>query len=171
MKNPQNVLQLEWGVILITTMQQLRLARMHMIGRVKRVEEAKWDFQPEGFNNTIRWHAGHIFVTMETLIQQGVNSYEPRYPEWIPLFVDGTSPQQWKDDIPTHVEILSALREQPEWATDFLKDKLADKMFEPLIIGDNIMTIDDIDGIIQFIAWHEGVHAGVIDSLSKLSMS
>ena len=154
---------------MITTIQQLRLARMHMIGRVKRVEDTQWDFQPEGFNNNIRWHAGHIFVTMETLIQQGVKSYEPRYPEWIPLFVDGTSPEQWKDIVPTSEELLKALREQPEWVTAFLQGKMSDKMSEPLVIGDNIMTIDDVEGIIQFIAWHEGVHAGVIDALSKLS--
>ena len=40
---------------------------------------------------------------------------------------------------------------------------------EPLVIGEDIMTIDDIDDIVQFIAWHEGVHAGVIYALGRVS--
>ncbi|WP_438319071.1 DinB family protein [Sporosarcina sp. FA9] len=150
-------------------MQQLRLARMHLIGRMKRVEDSKWDVQPSGFNNNIRWHAGHIFVTMETLIHQSINSYEPKHPNWIPLFVDGTSPVEWGDDVPSNEELMTNLREQLEWVIPFLEGKQEEKMSEPLIIGENIMTIDDIQGIIQFIAWHEGVHAGVIDALSKVS--
>lgn len=152
----------------IATIQQLRLARMHTIGRVKRVEDAKWDFQPEGFNNNIRWHAGHIFVILETFIQQGLPSYEPVYPEWIKLFDDGTSPEQWQDDVPTGEEILAALRAQLDWIIPFIEGELEKEMAEPLKIGDDILTIDGIEGLVQFLAWHEGLHSGVIDSLSKL---
>jgi len=140
---------------------------MHTIGRLKRIEDAKWDTLHAGFNNNIRWHAGHLFVTIETFIQQGVNSYEPKYPEWISFFDDGTSPRDWKDDVPAASVILAALREQLNWATEFLEGKLEWQMSEPLIIGDDIMTFDDMEGIVQFLAWHEGVHAGVIDALGR----
>ena len=141
---------------------------MHTIGRVKRVEDAKWDFQPEGFNNNIRWHAGHIFATVELYLQQSVESYEPVHPDWIPLFTDGTSPDEWGENVPSSEEILAALREQPKWMIPFLEDKLEEKMVEPLVIGNDIMTIDTIEGIVQFLSWHEGTHAGAIDALSRL---
>lgn len=141
---------------------------MHTIGRVKRVADSKWDFQPAGFNNNIRWHAGHIFVIVETFLQQSVKSYKPQKPEWIPMFDDGTSPQEWGENVPTGEEILAALREQMDWVIPFVEEKLNEEMDEPLVIGEDIMTISNIDGIVQFLSWHEGTHAGVIHALNLL---
>lgn len=142
---------------------------MHTIGRVKRVKESKWTFQPEGFNNNILWHAGHIFVIVELFLRQSVPSYEMKHPEWIPLFDEGTGPDDWEENIPTGAEVLAALREQMSWVIPFVEDKRGEKMNEPLVIGNDIMTIDTIEGIVQFLAWHEGTHAGTIDALNRLS--
>jgi len=141
---------------------------MNTIGRVKRVDDSKWDIQPKGFNNNIRWHAGHIFVTMEVFVQQHIVSYEPVYPEWIPLFLEGTSPNEWVGEVPSGEEILKALRAQFNWVIPILEENLAKKAKEPLVIGNNIMSIDTVDGILQFLSWHEGNHTGSIDALSKL---
>lgn len=157
--------------ISIETIQQLRIARMHTIGRVKRVEDSKWDFQPKGFNNNIRWHAGHIFITIEDFIRQGIPSYEPVHPEWIALFDDGTSPAQWEEkDVPSGPELLAALREQFDWVIPFIEGKLEQEMDEPLVIGNDVLKVYSMEGLIQFLAWHEGIHAGTIDSLSKLEI-
>lgn len=142
---------------------------MHTIGRVKRVEDSKWDFQPAGFNNNIRWHAGHIFVIVETFLKQSVPSYEIKYPDWVSMFDDGTSPDDWGEDTPTGEEILAALREQMSWVIPFVEDKLEEKMNEPLVIGNDIMTMDTIEGAVQFLSWHEGTHAGTIDALNRLT--
>lgn len=156
------------GLISIETIQQLRLSRMHTIGRVKRVEDIKWDYQPAGFNNNILWHAGHIFVIVELYLQQSVPSYDMKNPQWLSLFDDGTSPEQWAEHVPTGAEILAALREQLKWVIPFVENRLADEMNEPLVIGNDIMTIDTIEGIVQFLSWHEGTHAGAIDALNRL---
>ncbi len=142
---------------------------MHTIGRVKRVKESNWTFQPDGFNNNILWHAGHIFVIVEIYLHQSVPSYEIKNPEWIALFDDGTSPEEWDENIPTGAEILAALREQMSWVIPFVENQLEKKMNEPLVIGNDIMTIDTIEGIVQFLSWHEGTHAGTIDALNRLN--
>ena len=87
---------------------------MYTLGRLQKSPEGKWDTQPEGFNNTIRWNAGHIFVSMETLIQKAIAGIQPVNPEWIPLFVSGTSPSKWEVEPPSNEEFLAALKEQPE---------------------------------------------------------
>lgn len=142
---------------------------MHTIGRVKRVGEDKWDFQPAGFNNNIRWQAGHIFVIVETFLKKSVQSYEVKHPEWVALFDEGTSPKDWSDNTPTGEEILAALREQMSWVIPFVEDKLEEQMHDPIVIGNDIMTIDTIEGAIQFLSWHEGTHAGAIDALNRLT--
>jgi uncharacterized damage-inducible protein DinB len=139
---------------------------MHTIGRLKRVEESKWEIQPKGFNNNILWHAGHIFVTVEQFIHQCIKSYDPVEPDWIPLFIDGTSPDEWEGIVPTGEEVLTALRAQLERVIPVIENRLAEKADEPLIIGDDIMTIDSIEGFVQFLSWHEGTHSGAINAMN-----
>lgn len=141
---------------------------MHTISRVKRVKDSKWTFQPAGFNNNILWHAGHIYVIVETFLKNSVSSYEMRNPEWVKLFDDNTNPKEWPEEVPTGEEVLTALREQLDWVIPFIEDKMDQDAEEPLIIGDDIMTIRSIDGIVQFLAWHEGTHAGTIFALNAL---
>ena len=80
------------------------MTRMYTLGRLKNSKEEAWDTQPNGFGNTIRWNAGHIFVSMEALVQKALGEYEPVNPEWIPLFVTGTSPAGWGENVPSIAE-------------------------------------------------------------------
>lgn len=155
-------------MILIETIEQLRLARMHTISRVKRVKDSKWTFQPAGFNNNILWQAGHIFVIVETFLKKSNPSYDIKKPEWIKLFDDGTTLADWPEKMPTGEEILTALREQLGWVIPFIEDKMDEEADEPVVIGDDIMTIDTMEGIIQFLSWHEGTHAGTIFALNAI---
>ncbi len=139
---------------------------MHTIGRLKRVEESKWEVQPKGFNNNILWHAGHIFVTVEQFVHQCIKSYDPVEPDWNPLFIDGSSPDEWEGIVPTGEEVLAALRAQLERVIPVVESRLAEKAAEPLIIGDDIMTIDSIEGFVQFLSWHEGTHSGAINAMN-----
>lgn len=140
---------------------------MNTIGRVKRVDDSKWDIQPKGFNNNIRWHAGHVFVTLEVFVQEHITTYEPVNPDWVPLFLEGTSPNDWEGEVPSGEVILQALRAQLGWIIPILEENLDKKAKEPLVIGDNIMSIDTVDGIVQFLSWHEGNHTGMLDAMSK----
>lgn len=142
---------------------------MHTISRVKRVADDKWHTEPAGFNNNILWHAGHIFVIHETFLQQGIPSYEVRYPEWVKYFDDGTSPSEWDEHVPTGEKVLAELRAQLDWMIPFVDRKLTQDMKEPVIIGNNVMKIDTIEGLIQFLSWHEGTHAGVIYAMNSLN--
>lgn len=143
---------------------------MSTMSNLKRLDEAQWDMQPPGFNNTIRWNAGHNFVIVETFLAPEIEGYEIVHPEWVPLFEDGTRPADWGDDveIPTSDEIRSALREQVNRLSDQLGDRDV-KLSKPLVIGDNVLEIETLEGMIQFLSWHEGTHAGIINALSKIT--
>ncbi|HLR79290.1 MAG TPA: DinB family protein [Bacillota bacterium] len=146
------------------------MSRMSTMSNLKRLDEAQWDMQPPGFNNTIRWNAGHNFVIVETFLAPEIEGYEIVHPEWVPLFEDGTRPADWGDDveIPTSDEIRSALREQVNRLSDQLGDRDV-KLSKPLVIGDNVLEIETLEGMIQFLSWHEGTHAGIINALSKIT--
>ena len=151
------------------TIQQWKLSRMSTMSNLKRLEEAQWDIQPPGFNNTIRWNAGHNFVIVETFLEPEIDGYEIVHPEWVPLFEDGTRPADWEGDVPTSDDIRSSLREQVNRISEQIEGNLDVKLNKPLIIGNNVMQIDTLEGMIQFLSWHDGMHAGIINALGKIT--
>ena len=152
----------------IATLKQLNLARTYTLGRLKQSKEEAWDTKPAGFNNTIRWNAGHIFVSMETLVQKALANYTPVNPEWIPLFVTGSSPEGWEGNVPSNEELLAALKAQPARVMAALEGNLGNTLAEPMSIGP-IHTMETAEAVVQFAVWHEGIHAGIIDGLNRVT--
>jgi hypothetical protein len=148
------------------TIEQLKMARMYTMGRLSQVKEDAWDKQPNGFNNTIRWNAGHIYISLEQFVASAVPSYEPLNNEWGAFFGIGTSPVKWEGQAPSKEELLAALQEQLPRAVEALEGQLDLVLPEPIKIGE-MLTMGTVDAVIQFSLWHEGVHAGVIHGLNR----
>lgn len=149
----------------IETLNQMNFTRVYTLGRLSQSSKAEWDTQPRGYNNTIRWNAGHIFVTMEYFANLVIEEYETVNPKWIPFFVTGTSPSSWEGEVPSNEEILTALHEQKERIIKAFEGKLEEPIAEPIKIGPHTMAT--VEAIVQFVVWHEGVHAGIIDGLNR----
>jgi hypothetical protein len=150
-------------------LSQLNFARIYTNGKLKLVKEEQWDIQPEGFNNTIRWNMGHVFVSMETLVQKGLPEYEPVHPEWIPLFAPGTKPADWTVAPPSTEDLLSALAEQPARIKAALEGNLDKPLVESMKIG-SFHEMANVHAIVQFAVWHEGIHSGIISAMSKINV-
>ncbi|MGE6487175.1 DinB family protein [Paenisporosarcina sp. NPDC076898] len=150
------------------TLGQLNFARIYTQGRLQSVKDEQWDIQPEGFHNTIRWNVGHIFVSMESLIHRGVPEYEVAHPEWMSLFAPGTKPSDWTVAPPTNEELLTALAAQPARVKEFLTGKLDQQMPDVMSIG-KFHDMATVEAVIQFAIWHEGIHAGIIFALNKVT--
>lgn len=141
---------------------------MCTLGYLQKSKEAAWDTKPNGFNNTIRWNAGHTFAAMETFVQKAMGDYKPVNPEWIPLFVTGSSPEDWGENVPSNEELLVALKEQPARIVAALEGNLSNMLVEPMSIGP-MHTMETAEAIVQFVVWHEGVHAGIINGLNSVT--
>jgi len=152
----------------LVILNQLNFARIYTQGRLQSVKPEQWDIQPEGFNNTIRWNVGHLFISLESFVKQVVPSYEPVHPEWIPLFKGGTKPADWTGEPPTNEDLLAALAEQPARVIEVLTGKLDQSLPEPMKIG-NMLEMATVESVIQFAVWHEGIHAGIIYALNKVT--
>ncbi|WP_318614815.1 DinB family protein [Sporosarcina sp. YIM B06819] len=152
----------------IETLKQLNMARIYTLGRLKKSIEEAWDIQPSGFNNTIRWNAGHILVSMEMLAQKAVGDYVPVHSEWFPFFVTGSSPGGWGENVPANEELLAALKEQPARVMAALEGNLSNVLAEPMAIGP-MHTMETAEAVVQFAVWHEGIHAGIIHGLNSVT--
>lgn len=148
------------------TLNQLDFTRIYTLGRISQVNEASWDIQPTGFNNTIRWNVGHVYVNAEFFTQKAIPSYEVVHPEWLPLFVPGTKPSEWDMEPPTAEELVSALKEQTERIKAVLENNLSNILIESMSIG-SLHEMKTVQALVQFMVWHEGVHAGIIHALNR----
>lgn len=127
------------------------------------IDESKWDTQPEGYPNNIRWNAGHVYVTAEDFLKDADQNYDVTRPEWDELFLDGTRPSEWGDNVPSKDEIVSALEEQEKRIEEYFKNKLQNKASKVRDINGTLL--DTVDASLQFVTWHEGIHLGVTKSL------
>lgn len=133
---------------------------------LKKIDESVWDVQPEGFPNTIRWNAGHIYSTAEDYLTDADENYKITLPAWNDYFLDGTRPSEWTGNVPTASEIIEALEEQKERISNHFKDILSN---QATIIRDiNGTPLDTVESSLQFVTWHEGIHIGVTNALSKI---
>ncbi|WP_199615330.1 DinB family protein [Paenibacillus alkalitolerans] len=144
---------------------QIDLIRSITLKAVETVTDEEADMQPPGFNNTIRWHLGHIYLVQERLAFHfaGFPVYVP--PEYIDLFSNGTKPSDWKKEAPSLAELTARLTEQPERIRTLLGDKLKEEPAIPCPLFDGKLTT--IGAIINFSLFHEGMHNSALHRLKR----
>ncbi len=146
--------------------QQVRFVRNRTLEALDATTEAMADKMPEGFNNSIRWNLGHIFVTQERLIHgflQEEPQLPPHYAEW---FNANTSPETWDREAPTLNEIREHLAQQPERLEEKFKGRLSVEGPQPFQLGVEL-TFTTLAEVVSFSNFHEGLHQGTITSLKR----
>ena len=149
-----------------STIKMFKYSRTSTLIFLNNTDENLWDIQPDKFSNTIRWNAGHVFVTAEDYLTDADENYQQTLPEWDQLFLDGTRPSEWTGDIPTKAEIIDALKEQEERIEKHFENILQEQASVPRDVHGTIL--DTKDASLQFVTWHEGLHLGVKKSLRNV---
>ncbi len=145
------------------TMKMFNYSRTSTLILLPKLEEEYWDIQPEGFPNTIRWNAGHVYAEADAFLKDADKNYEVTRPEYQTFFADGTRPSEWIGDVPTKDEIIAALIEQDKYIQAFFKEKLTE---DADVVRDiNKTLLDTKDASLQFVTWHEGIHLGITKSI------
>ena len=154
------------GRIEMSAIEQMKFARGYTLGQLEKLDGADWDARPDGFNNNVRWNAGHIFVSQEGFTKAIVPDYEIRKPEWNALFGMGTKPADWTGDVPSNEELMDALKEQTGRIAEALEGKLDRPLAKPMTIGGRQLTTGD--DLVQLTAWHEGMHSGILNAFAHI---
>jgi hypothetical protein len=144
---------------------QVELIRSITLKSVEAVSDEEADFQPQGFNNTIRWNLGHIYLVQERLAFHFAGFPLDVPQEYIDLFGSGTRPADWRKNAPPLAEIMARLTEQPERIRTLLGDRLKE---EPVVVF-NLFggKLNTIGSIINYSLFHEGQHNTVLQALKR----
>ncbi|HZG58795.1 DinB family protein [Paenibacillus sp.] len=144
---------------------QVDVIRSITLQAVESLHEEEADVQPEGFNNTIRWHLGHIY-----LVQERLAFYHAGFPLEVPqpyidLFANGTKPMDWTGEPPSLAELGCRLTEQPGRIRTLLGEKLLEPTVVPFSRFDG--RFDTIGALVGYSLYHEGLHMAAIRTIKR----
>lgn len=147
-----------------TFIKQAKFIRSITLLTLRDLNEEKADEMLDGWNNTIRWHLGHILWEQDSLIYTSIGKDSPLQNTYKELFASGTKPAKWTIAPPTLIELKSELEEQPNRIEMELMNIFGEMATESVRFGKWI-EMNSIEEISMFTLIHEGMHIG---SLKKL---
>ena len=114
---------------------------------------------PEGFNNNLAWHLGHLVVTQQLICYKNAGLEMLVPDEWVEQFKKGTKPES-KVSADQIEALKAALVELPK-RTEGDYDKGIFKTYERYETSFGLV-LETPEGAINFNNVHEGLHLGYI---------
>ncbi|MEH7505702.1 DinB family protein [Neobacillus drentensis] len=138
------------------------LTRGFFIKNVDTLAEGIADVQPEGFNNTIHWHVGHVLTVAEQFMF-GFPKKSTQLPaNYMELFASGTSPAAWQGDVPQLQELIIQLQDQLKRIKEIPTESF-NKMLKTPFLGQ-----ETFGELTNFAIFHEGIHLGQIQAMKRV---
>ena len=119
---------------------------------------------PEGFSNTMFWNIAHIVVTQQLLVYKLSGVPMLVADDLVEKYKKGTKPEQ--DATQEEVDVIKSLLFS---TVEQMKSDYAANLFQnfteyPTSAG---FTLHSVEEAIQFNAFHEGLHIGILMSIRK----
>ncbi|PGS55430.1 DinB family protein [Bacillus sp. AFS041924] len=145
--------------------EQLRFTRAYTLRALSSISKEVVDVIPAGFNNNIRWNAGHVLGAYEQLLYTNTGETGQLSKDFIDFFKGGTKPSDWQEEPPAYEEIITLLEQQVEQVISTYEGRLDEVIPKEMKLGSfEIKTVRDM---ISFNIFHEGLHTGLINGLKR----
>lgn len=142
--------------------KQFEMTREYFIKNVEYISKELNDVQPDGFNNTIHWHTGHVLtITEQTMFGfPNVTTHLPT--NYIKLFGNGTKPADWTGNIPAMDQLVVQLKDQLTRLKQIPPEQLDQDLDTPFL---GCKTVGELAGLTIM---HEATHMGQIQAMKRL---
>ena len=144
------------------TFKNFELSRSFFLKHLGELDSETAEVQPEGFNNNILWHVGHVLTTAEYFMFEYPEKSNHLPLSYIDLFNRGTSPADWKGEVPSLSELTAQLNDQmariKEIPEGRLQEKLEKQFFDFKTFGE----------LVNFTVFHETYHLGQMHAMKKV---
>jgi uncharacterized damage-inducible protein DinB len=142
--------------------KHFELTRGKFVNYVVELEEGNADVQPEGFNNSIRWHVGHVLTVAEQFMF-GFPKKSTHLPaNYMELFASGTSPAAWQGDVPQLQELIVQLQDQIKRIKEIPAESFNQRLKTPFLGQETFGELTN------FAIFHESIHLGQIQAMKRV---
>ncbi|MFC3801854.1 DinB family protein [Cohnella sp. GCM10012308] len=132
---------------------------------IEAIPESLFDIRPEGFNNTIRWNAGHLIYWMDAYRSLCFSAESAIPPSYAAFFNSGTKPADWTATPPDKEELLAIMALQLASFDEIAPSRLNEPLPSPLRFGP--LTFRLAGELFNFGLMHESMHLATCGSLVK----
>lgn len=150
-----------------TLLEQTLVLRQAIVGILKSFPEGRLDQIPPTWNNSARWHAGHLVLT-PCLLTHGIAKEPLPVPEGFrQWFAKGTSPASWGNDtVPGCAELIDQILPITSQLFETFRDRMEDPFPEPYTTSVGV-TLRNPGQALQFSFAHDGIHLGMLLALKR----
>jgi hypothetical protein len=169
------VLLAKWSIPILENMmtpfthsapfESLKAIRLNVVKILSDLPKERLLKIPQGFNNHLLWHAGHILVSQQSLCYALSGLPLPISSHLLPLFRKGSSPREWEGEV--DIAEVRALLDSTIGQLE--KDYAAGvfKAYKPYTTSFGV-ALNNVEDAILFDHVHEGTHFGLMLSMMKL---
>ncbi|MEH7437982.1 DinB family protein [Neobacillus drentensis] len=138
------------------------VARRYFVKTVESLDESMVDVQPEGFNNTLHWHVGHVLTVAEQFMF-GFPKKSAHLPaNYVELFGNGTKPADWQGEVPSVKVLVEQLKEQLGRIKEIPVESFDAKLKTPFLGQETFGELT------SFAIFHESQHLGQIQAMKRV---
>lgn len=138
------------------------LTRSYFIKNVEAMDESILHVQPEGFNNSIHWHVGHVLTVAEQFMFGFPKNSASLPANYMEFFATGTKPSDWKGDVPSVKELTVQLKEQIKRIKEIPAESFNQKLPKPFLGQETFGELTN------FAVFHEALHLGKIQEMKRV---
>lgn len=143
-------------------LKNFKFTRGRFVNYVAGLEEGIAGVQPEGFNNSIHWHVGHVLTVAEQ-IMFGFPKKSTQLPaNYMALFASGTSPANWEGDVPPVQELIDHLQEQLTRINEIPAESFNQRLKTPFL------GQETFGELANFAIFHESIHLGQMQAMKHV---
>ena len=121
---------------------------------------------PARFDNNIAWNLGHILMVQQWIIYRSSGLPVTIPEDMIPMYLPGSSPADWESEPDAEALVAMLMPQQEQLEADYAAGRFSAGEFKGLTRPG--LTLDDLDGLLDFNIYHESQHYGFILALINL---
>lgn len=144
--------------------KQFNLSRTALLTFFQELDEETTDIQSKYFNNTLRWHIGHVLVTHEKFFFRYPSKSDNIPESFANIFSSGTKPSEWTEEPPTLEELTKYLVEQQERINSF------DDLFWTSNVKFKVPfgSVETFGDLLIMLSHHETEHLGKMKAMLQV---
>ncbi|PFA63049.1 hypothetical protein CN378_18615 [Bacillus sp. AFS015802] len=140
---------------------QMNMWRGWTVDYLGTIPEEMADHIPSGYNNNIRWNAGHILVGWDHTMFPAINQKRRLPDSYHRMFPRESKPLDWTEKPPSMDKLIKELAEQAL----FIEEACRGRLDEPL--KESFLGMKTVGDMVIFHMNHESLHMGIIKSMKQ----
>ena len=109
-------------------LKEFEFVRSRLFKSIEETSPEVLDIQPQGFNNTLHWHVGHMLTIAENFLFAGNQQIPENYNEFLEVELE---PSEWPEEVPSVEILLSQLKDQLQRIEEIPNERFEEVLPEP----------------------------------------